>query len=323
MCLRSHLPSLPPMRFFDLQSEFSKLNGRTGRMSLQLVFFTFIMMIAHPLPLVGGISPQFIFEAPEPLAPLAAHLNEVNPTSLQHIMNLMGLEYSGPPIRVVLAPNESPAAQDAPEWMSGYALSDASIIVLLTDRTLTYPNDSLTDVFLHEIGHILAHRAAGGQPLPRWFDEGLAMMTVRTWDLEDRARLVWAMVSGTRVSLDELNALFVQNDSSVRQAYVLSHAFTLDLLEHTQPDVPKHILAKIKEGLSFPEAFAQATHMTLAQAEEDFWSRQTIWSRWVPVATSSGMVWLTITLLAFWVYTKQRRRAATIKQQWKEDDWDI
>jgi hypothetical protein len=280
-------------------------------------------MISHPQLLMGAVSLQFIIEAPESLEPLAAHLKEINPQSLQRMMDFMGLEHPGPPIRVILASNGSLLEQEAPEWMSGYALSHASTIVLLTDRGLTYPNNSLNEVFLHEIGHILAHRAAGEQPLPRWFDEGLAMMAARTWDLEDRARLVWAMVSGTEVTLDELNTLFIKDDTSVRRAYVLAHAFTLDILKHTQRDVPKRILAKVKQGLSFHEAFAQTTFMTLAQAEEAFWNRQTLWSRWIPVATSSGMVWLTITFLAFWVWKKQRRRTAAIKQQWREDDWDL
>jgi len=239
------------------------------------------------------------------------------------MMDFMGLEHPGPPIRVILAPNGSHLAQEAPEWMSGYALSHASTIVLLTDRTLTYPNNSLNDVFLHEIAHILAHRAAGEQPLPRWFDEGLAMKAARAWDLEDRARLVWAMVSGTQVSLDELNTLFIKDDTSVRRAYVLAYAFTLDLLEHTRRDVHKGILAKVKQGLSFSEAFAQTTIMTLTQAEESFWSRQTLWNRWIPVATSSGVVWLAITLLAFWAYTRQRKKTAAIKKQWREDDFDL
>jgi hypothetical protein len=284
---------------------------------------TIIFMMTHPQLALGQLSPQFIIEAPDALQPLAAHLKEMNPASLRRIMDFMGLQHPGPPIRVILAPNGSPLAQEAPGWMSGYAMGHASTIVLFTDRTLTYPNDSLNDVFLHEIAHILAHRAAGKQPLPRWFDEGLAMVAARHWDLEDRARLVWAMVSGTEVSLDELNSLFVGDDTSVRRAYVLAHAFTLDLLEHTQGDVPKHILAKVKQGLIFPEAFAQSTFMTLTQAEEDFWSRQTLWNRWIPVATSSGMVWLTITLLAIWAYTKQRRRSAAIKKEWREDDWDV
>jgi hypothetical protein len=311
------------MYFCNIQPGFSKSYCPNWTYGLQVVFVTIIFMMTHPQLVLGSVSPQFIIEAPDALQPLAAHLKEMNPASLQHIMDFMGLQHPGPPIRVILAPNDSPLAQEAPEWVSGYAMGHASTIVLFTDRTLTYPNDSLNDVFLHEIAHILAHRAAGGQPLPRWFDEGLAMVAARHWDLEDRARLVWAMVSGTEVSLDELNSLFVSDDASVRRAYVLAHAFTLDLLEHTQGDVPKHILAKVKQGLIFPEAFAQSTFMTLTQAEEDFWSRQTLWNRWILVATSSGMVWLTITLLAIWAYTKQRRRSAAIKKEWREDDWDV
>ena len=311
------------MCFDNSPPGFHKSNCLNWKIGLQIVLMTILLMLSHPQLLRGAVSLQFIIEAPESLEPLAAHLKETNPQSLQRIMGLMGLEHPGTPIRVILAPNGSPLAQDAPEWVSGYALSHASTIVLLTDRAMTYPNDSLNDVFLHEIGHILAHRAAGEQPLPRWFDEGLAMMAARAWDLEDRARLVWAMVSDTQVSLDELNTLFRKDDTSIRRAYVLAYAFILDLLEHTAHDVPKRILAKVKQGLSFSEAFAQTTFMTITQAEDSFWSRQTLWNRWLPVATSSGMVWLAITLLAFWAFTRQRKRTAAIKKQWREDEWDV
>jgi len=317
------IPPRPPMCLCNTHTGFHKPPCLTWKLGLQIILVTIILMLTHPKLLMGAGSPQFIIEAPESLEPLAAHLKEIHPKTLQRMMDLMGLEQPGPPIRVILAPNESPLARDAPAWMSGYALGHASTIVLFTDRTLTYPNNSLNEVFLHEIAHILAHRAAGEQPLPRWFDEGLAMLAARTWDLEDRARLVWAMVSDTQVSLDELNTLFIKDDTSIRRAYVLTYAFTLDLLEHTQRDAPKQILAKVQQGLPFPEAFAQTTFMTLPQAEERFWSRQTLWNRWIPVATSSGMVWLTITLLAFLAYTKQRRRSAAIKKQWQEDDWDV
>jgi len=306
-----------------IQSAFHKIHGLFLKIVLQVAFLTITLLITHPQPLMGNGSPQFVFEAPEALEPFVARLKEINPQSIQRTKDFLGIQYPGPPIRVILAPNDSPPAQRAPEWISGYARGHTSTIVLLTDRVSTYPNNSLKDVFLHEVSHILTHRAAGGQPLPRWFDEGLAMMAARTWNLEDRARLVWAMVSGTRVSLDELNVLFRKDETSVRRAYVLAYAFTLDLLEHTSRDVPKRIMAKVKQGMPFPEAFAQTTFMTLPQAEENFWNRQTIWNRWLPVVTSSGMVWLAITFLAFWVFKKQRRRTAAIKQQWREDDWDL
>ena len=134
-----------------------------------MVVLTILLMWAYPYSLMGAVSPQFIIEAPESLEPLATHLKDMNPKPLQGMMDLMGLEQPGAPIRVILAPDRSPSAQQVPPWVSGYALGHASTIVLLTDRVRNYPNNSLKEVFFHEVGHILTHRASGAQPLPRWF----------------------------------------------------------------------------------------------------------------------------------------------------------
>ena len=205
------------------QLVFQRPKESLGNLSRLIRCVSILFILLLPASLLGAVSPQFIFEAPEALEPLVNRLKETNPASLQHVVDIMGLQQSGPPIRVILAPNESPLAREAPEWMSGYALGQDSTMVLFTDRTSFYPNDSLHKVFLHEMAHILTHRAAGGHPLPRWFDEGLAMMAARTWDLEDRARLVWAMVSTTEISLDELNSLFVKDDTLRSKSLRSSH----------------------------------------------------------------------------------------------------
>jgi len=131
---------------------------------------------------------------------------------------------------------------------------------------------------------------------------------------------VWAMVAGHQVSFDELNEWFVTDGPSARRAYVIAHALTLYLLEQTSPDFPKRLLAKIATGTPFRNAFAQTALMTLEQAETKFWNQQTLWNRWIPVATSSGMVWLMIAALVFYAARRQRKRAAAIKQRWEEED---
>lgn len=282
-----------------------------------------IIMLISPDILVAANPPQLRFESPKTLQPIAQRLQNVDPRRLATIMDLVGLANPGPAIRVILAQDESPLAQQAPRWAAGYARSDASTVVLLTDRVTNYPDDSFESLLSHEIGHILTHRAAKHHPLPRWFDEGLAMLAARTWDLEDRARLVWAMVSGTQLSLEEINAGFLKDGASARHAYVLAHAFLVDLLKHTSVDLPQRLLAQVATGVPFEKAFSQTAFMTLDRAEELFWSRQTLWSRWVPVATSSAVLWMVITALVFYVFRKQRKRNAAIQEQWREEDWDV
>lgn len=267
-------------------------------------------------------SPIITIDAPPALQPLIPGLRESTRKHMGSLMKLMGLDHPGRPIRVILAPQGSDLAQETPKWISGYAVGASSAVVLFPDRVTSYPYHSLQEVLLHELGHIFIHRASGGKFVPRWFHEGLAMIAARTWQLEDRARLVWAMITSSQVTLDDLDMMFQLDENSARQAYVLAHAFLLDLIEQTRPDFPKLLLNRIKEGTPFPEAFAQTTLMTLSRAEEQFWGRQTVWNRWIPVATSSAMVWLIITILSVVAYKRQRKRTTTIKQRWQEEDFD-
>ena len=82
------------------------------------------------------------------------------------------------------------------------------------------------------------------------------MIAARTWNIEERARLVWAMVAGHQISFDELKEWFVTDGLSARRAYVIAHALTLDLLKQTSPDFPKQLLAKVASGTPFRNAGA-------------------------------------------------------------------
>ncbi|MDT7040888.1 hypothetical protein [Candidatus Nitronereus thalassa] len=301
--------------------------GNLSKNLLGIAAMMTLFLMGHgwfmPSSVLAVTPPSLAFEFPTTLQPIAQRLQQVDPKHLLAIMDLAGLEQPGPPIHVILAPNESDLAKRVPEWVVGYAVGHTSLVVLLPDRVPNYPYDSLEGVLLHEIGHILTHRAAGGHALPRWFDEGLAMIADRTWNIEDRARLVWAMVSGHQMSLEDLTQAFVVDSSSARRAYIIAHALTLDLIERTSPDFPKRLLAKVRFGIPFQEAFAQTSLMTLDQAEAKFWNQQTLWNRWIPVATSSGMIWLMITALVFYAARKQRKRAAAIKKRWEDEDLDF
>jgi hypothetical protein len=53
----------------------------------------------------------------------------------------------------------------------------------------------LEAVLCHEVAHILIARAADGRAVPRWFNEGLAVVAERAWHFEDRWQLASALVS--------------------------------------------------------------------------------------------------------------------------------
>ncbi len=286
---------------------------------LTSLFFFSSVSFVHPFEY-----PTLVFEASETLQATVTRLERIDPSRLRKSMELVGLPRPGRAIRVVVASEQSDWAQPAPSWVSGYAIPRRGLIVILPQRVVAYPYDSLESVLSHEVAHIFTARASMGHSIPRWFDEGLAMVAGRTWDLEDGARLTWALAIGDPVSLESLDGLFHKDRGSARKAYVLSYALVRFFIQEFGRDWPQKMLALISQGVSFREAFSRTTSRPLEAAEAAFWSRQTVWIRWVPAVTSTIALWLIILGVASYVFKKQRQRAKALKQQWQEEgDFDL
>jgi hypothetical protein len=247
-------------------------------------------------------------------------LRGLDRNQLSAIVQLVGLDDPGPPIRVVLAPEDSGLARSTPSWIAGFADGAAGTVVLFPARSLRYPHDSLEDVLRHEVAHVLIVRAAGGRAVPRWFNEGLAMAAEREWHFEDRWQLAWALVSADEARMDEVNDLFQAGSSGARRAYVLASAFVRNVIETDGPAVPARILAAVAKGASFEAAFQQSTGRPLAVAERDFHAELTSWTRRLPFLTSPFVLWTFVTLLALVAIYVRRRRSAQRRRQWAEED---
>ncbi|MFL6192725.1 MAG: peptidase MA family metallohydrolase [Thermoanaerobaculia bacterium] len=279
-----------------------------------------LLLFALSLGAFAQEAPKLIVEAPAGLEGTAARLRAIDPSRLASAMRLTGLQEPGPPIRVLLAPEGSAGAVGVPPWVSGYAMGEQGVIVLLPGRVPSYPDSSLSDLLAHEVAHVLVARAAGGRPLPRWFHEGLAMIAGLSWGLEDRSRLTLALLTDRPVSLAALDEHFAGGQGEVNRAYAIAGSFVRDLFEQEGPDVAARILAGVSRGLSFEDAFQAATGKTLLQAESSFWERQTFWYRWVPVLTSSVALWMLVTALAIWAIRRRRARDAAQRRIWEEEE---
>lgn len=249
-----------------------------------------------------------------------ARLRRVDLDRLSPIVQLVGLEDPGPPIRVVVAPEDSPLARATPRWIAGFAQGAAGTVVLFPSRSVRYPHDSLEAVLQHEVAHVLISRAAGGRPVPRWFNEGLAVVAERGWGLEDRWQLAWALVAAGQVRMDDVDQLFQSGSSEATRAYVLASAFVRHIIETDGAAVPARVLEFVATGVPFELAFAQGTGRSLAVAESTFHAELTSWTRRLPFLTSSSVLWVMVTLLALLAIFVRRRRSAARRRQWAEEE---
>jgi hypothetical protein len=284
-----------------------------------------LLLLFACLSLKAGAAtgPRLVVVAPASLEQYAARVRAIGPERFTDAMRLVGLTDPGPPIQVFLGPEGSDLAAGVPPWVSGYAYGAEGVIVLLPARTPSYPDSSLEELLRHEVAHVLVARAAGGRPLPRWFHEGVAMIAGSSWGLDDRSRLTVTMIGGigaSEVSLADVERQFSGERGSTFNAYAIAGAFVNELLRREGDDAAARVLAGVGRGLSFEDAFRDATGVALADAERSFWRRQSFWYRWVPILTSSVTLWMLITLLAIWAMGKRRARDAALRRSWEEED---
>jgi len=264
--------------------------------------------------------PTLRIDAPASLEAVAERVGQFPVARLATAMTLAGLTRAGPPIDVLLIAESSDLARGTPPWISGFADAERSLVVLFPSRARTYPSDSLETLLHHEVAHVLFSRAAQGRPLPRWFNEGLALAAERPVGLGDRSRLAWTLVRHGGVSLTDLDRLFGEGRAANRRAYAVASALVRDLLRVHGEASPGRVLSLVGQGHPFDEAFESATGESLLTAVDRFWSRQRLWERWMPFLVGPAFLWMVITLLALYAIRRHRLRRAAQQRLWAEED---
>ncbi len=276
-----------------------------------------VLAAVAPVAAAAPTGPELEFRAPASMAPYADELEHIDRQRIAAVMRLVGLRDPGRPIVVVLAPEDSALAARSPSWVAGYTRGGSGLIVLFPRRAGSYPHDSLEELLQHEVAHVLIARAAGGRAVPRWFHEGLALTAERAWDFGDRARFVYEVARRGATPIGQLDPLFEGSEPSVMLAYSVAGAFVQDQLVEHGPGWPARLLAAMRSGTSFDDAFARTTGTSVAAASDAFWGSRRLVAVWLPWATSPATMWSVITLLALAAIVRLRVRRAERRRQWE------
>ncbi|HQZ38956.1 MAG TPA: hypothetical protein PLH72_07935 [Vicinamibacterales bacterium] len=279
-----------------------------------------VLLLTATPPAAAQAPPALTIDAPPALAAARARLASYDLRPLASIVRMVGLDAPGPPMRVVLAAEDSDWAARVSPWTAGFAVGESGLIVLFPSRSPMYPHDTLEDVLRHEVAHVLISRAAAGHPVPRWFHEGFAVAVERPWGLGDRTRLATELLFGPRLGLAAIDALFLGDEGAQVRGYSLAAAVVRDLMSEYGPNAPARILRGVARGQSFDTAVATVTAGSVPRFEAEFWARQRTWTMWMPLATSSTVLWLVVIGIAVLAVWRRRRRAAAIRRRWAAED---
>ncbi len=276
---------------------------------------------------IARTTPHFHLYAPTrykaALEVLAGHAEPI----LAEISGDMSITPRGP-VRVMILTSAKDVDQltfrlpSTPEWSVGYAVAGRRIIVLKTAFLRGTVHADVLSTFRHELVHILVRDAAGPYAalVPRWFNEGLAMIHTRAWGLRDVVGISKHLITRKPLPLGELTRGFPEGRSSAGVAYAQSYLFMTHLRKEYGRDAPGSILRRVGSGTAFNEAFHQVTGEPLYRVEAE-WRRGLTWRyRYIPMVTSGGTLWLLVTLLFVLGYLRKRRRNRLRMEEWKEEE---
>ena len=311
-------------------------SARRAARLLHLLVFSLLVGSGVAVPVRGSAAaeppqpPQIVVQAPPELAAVGREVERLAPSALAAAAELVGGDSAAllaevTPVSVVLVPEGSAGARAVAPWIAGYAISGVAgrgpgQIVLLPARADRYPDFGLDAVLRHEVTHLLVDRRAGGGDVPRWFNEGLAMAVGRSPDWGDSARLTLAVIDDGSLPLARLDAAFSGGESEVNAGYALAGDIVRELFARHGRESAAAILDGVARGERFRDAFRAATGEALADFEASYWDRRTLLDRWVPIISSSVLLWGGISLLALAAIRRRRVRDAARLARWGAEE---
>jgi hypothetical protein len=172
----------------------------------------------------------------------------------------------------------------------------------------------------HELIHVLLARNTEEANVPRWFNEGVAMVVSRELRWESGLRIARMYVRRRLIAYPELNLAFAPlgNEETFDDAYAQALSMTRYLMENLGEDRFWQIVRSLKTQ-SFEDALRAYAGMTPADLY-DAW-HASLWKVAVISSLVSGFsAFQLMAILAVVAYLRKRRRGRHILQQWEEEE---
>jgi len=239
-------------------------------------------------------------------------------------------EWVGQPVlsevRVVVArtPGEmamlAPANAPFPEWAAGVAYPEVRLVLLTVLPVHPSSQHDLAEVFRHELAHVALEDAVSGRPIPRWFNEGFAVMASGETAFARMSTLWSATVSDHLLSLSELDRTFPAKEWDAEVAYAEAADVVRFLVRREEKHRFRGLVSRLRDGETMDSAlfnsYGEQTATLESEWREDVAKRYTFW----PVLFSGSIIWAgTLGLFAVG-WRKKRRKAAATLARWEREE---
>ncbi|MDP2344725.1 MAG: peptidase MA family metallohydrolase [Deltaproteobacteria bacterium] len=226
------------------------------------------------------------------------------------------------PITITLVPamEDAPALDPPwhlPSWAAGAAVPrDRRIVVGVTSGRQVQQRET---TLIHEIAHVVSNDAAGGRPLPRWLDEGIARVVAGEHGGSDLSVLARAHVSGQHFPLASLERGFPPRANDAALAYAEAGR-AVSLIEGARPGAIAAVLARIKAGDDVDAALVAVTGRAIWQLDRDVQDSVSGFAAFAVLGAETDMAMAGCALVVAFAGVRARRRIRERMHALDDDD---
>jgi hypothetical protein len=178
----------------------------------------------------------------------------------------------------------------------------------------------LAEVFRHELAHVALEDAVGGRPIPRWFNEGFAVMASGETSFVRLQTLVSATFSDRLLSLSQLERNFPSNEDAANVAYAEAADVVRFLIRRQEVHRFRGLVSRLRDGETMDSALLNSYGEETAALETEWRDDVTRRYAFFPALGSGSLIWA-VTLGLFAVgWRKKRKKAQATLARWRKEE---
>jgi hypothetical protein len=239
-------------------------------------------------------------------------------------------EWVGQPVlsevRVVVArtPGEmatlAPPNAPYPDYAAGVAYPEIGLVLLTVKPVNPSAQHDLAQVFRHELAHVALEDAVSGRPIPRWFNEGFAVMASGETSFERMQTLVSATFSDRLLSLKQLEQGFPANEEQAGVAYAEASDVVRFLVRREEVHRFRGLVSRLRDGETMDSALLNSYGEETSALEAEWRDDVTRRYAFFPALGSGSLIWAGTLGLFAWGWRKKRKKAQATLARWRNEE---
>lgn len=206
-----------------------------------------------------------------------------------------------------------------PDWGIGCAIPSRHLIVVKSPAKFRY-GKSLKQLLEHELAHIFLEEKVKGKRVPRWLDEGFAMMQSHEWTVGQDVVVARAVLTSSVFHLSEIERLNQFSQSKAHLAYTLSFLAVSYIFREYGEESFTELINLLSQETDWDEIFLKTTGSDYTDFQEEFLAYIKGRYHWISLLGDTFFLWVGLAFLIIFIYLLKKRRMKKILKRWEKEE---